>query len=57
MEKLALVPLWRHRLNDSVVYLSERVLITLQEAGLTGLKEYTSRSGEPGETIARFEVR
>lgn len=57
MEKVAQLPLWRHRLNQSVVYMNERVLTTLRDAGLTGLSEYSSHMGEPGETIARFEVR
>ncbi len=57
MEKVAQLPLWRHRLNESVVYMSERVLTTLRDAGLTGLNEYSGRYGEPGETITRFEVR
>ncbi|MCQ8183230.1 hypothetical protein NP603_19105 [Methylomonas sp. SURF-1] len=54
MEKVAQLPLWRHRLNESVVYMNERVLTTLRDAGLTGLSEYSSRMGEPGETIAYF---
>lgn len=57
MEKVAQLPLWRHRLNQSVVYMNERVLTTLRDAGLTGLNEYSGRYGEPGETITRFEVR
>lgn len=57
MEKVALLPLWRHRLNQRIVYMNEKVLVTLREAGLTGLKEYSDPRGEPGETIARFEVR
>lgn len=54
MEKVAQLPLWRHRLNQSVVYMNERVLTTLRDAGLTGLNEYSGRYGEPGETIAYF---
>jgi uncharacterized protein DUF1629 len=56
MEKVAQLPLWRHRLNFSVIYMSERVLATLREAGLTGLKDYSHLSGEPGESITRFEA-
>lgn len=56
MEKVMHLPLWRHRLNESVIYMNEKVLTTLRDAGLTGLKDYSSWMGQPGESIARFEA-
>jgi hypothetical protein len=54
-DRVAQLPMWRHFMNESVIYLSESVLQALRNAGLTGLKDYSNNRGEPGEAIARFE--
>ena len=55
-DRVAQVPLWRHYMNESIIYLSEAVLVRLQEAGLTGLKPYSDHYfGKAGESLARFE--
>lgn len=41
MKQVASLPLWRHRLDDSVIYMSAGVLNALRAAGLTGLKDYS----------------
>lgn len=56
LAKVAQLPLWRHDLNFSVIYMSEQVLTALRDAGLSGLKDYSRWMGEPGESIARFEA-
>jgi len=53
--KLAQLPLWRQRKNWSVLYLSQSMLTALQDAGITGLRPYTSYDGEPCEALGRFE--
>lgn len=54
-DRVAQLPLWRHFLNESVIYLSESVLQALRNASITGLKDYSNNRGEPSEAIARFE--
>lgn len=52
---LAALPLWRHRRNEAVVYLSEAMLNTLQKAGVTGLDPYRNYYGRAYDAIARFK--
>lgn len=55
LDKLATLPLWRHRRNHGVLYLSEDLLQRLQEAGVTGLEPYRDTYvGKPYEALARF---
>jgi hypothetical protein len=55
LNKLAELPLWRHRRNNSVVYLSETMLQHLKQAGVTGLTPYRDTYvGKPYEALARF---
>ncbi|MDT4292097.1 hypothetical protein RO575_21240 [Methylomonas sp. MO1] len=55
LDKLAALPLWRHRRNHGVLYLSEDLLQQLQEAGVTGLEPYRDTYvGKPYEALARF---
>lgn len=56
MAKVAQLPLWRHRLEQSVVYLSAQILQTLRNAGITGLVEFSDCYGDPGDSVARFET-
>lgn len=60
LANLATLPLWRHRMNNSTVYLSEAMLSKLQEAGITGLDFYSQcydgqvYDGMPYEALARY---
>ena len=56
IKKVSQLPLWRHRLDESVIYMSPTVLDVLRASGLIGLKDYSHKSGDPGESIARVEV-
>lgn len=54
MAKVAQVPFWRQPLNHSIVFLSEEALGKLRAAGLTGLKDFSTEIGQPGEAVGRF---
>lgn len=53
---LAALPLWRHRRNLSIYYLSEAMFNTLQQAGVTGLDPYRNYYGRANDAIARFKM-
>lgn len=55
-EYLAALPLWRHRKNLGIVYLSEAMLNALQQAGVTGLDPYRNYYGKAYDAIARFKL-
>lgn len=51
---LAELPLWRHRGNIGIVYLSEAMFNKLQQAGVTGLDPYRNYYGRAYDAIAKF---
>lgn len=54
MAKVAEVPFWRRSHGHANVFLSEEALGKLRAAGLTGLKDFSNKLGEPGEAVGRF---
>jgi len=54
-EKLSQLPLWRQDGLWNVIYLSESVMQSLRDAGITGIDLYTNYDGNPCEALARFE--
>ncbi|AZZ92048.1 hypothetical protein EUZ85_15475 [Hahella sp. KA22] len=51
------LPMWRHMtrgqsINDNVLYFNETLFNALTSAGVTGIKEYTEKSGKTWESVA-----
>lgn len=53
---LSALPLWRLRPFGDAVYLSEAMLNTLQQAGVTGLDPYRNYYGRAYDAIARLKL-
>jgi hypothetical protein len=55
LDHISQLPLWRHRENHGILYLSADLLNTLRAAGITGLTDYSDTyDGKTYEAVARF---